>query len=210
MAPRQRILIFGGTFDPPHRAHVELPAIVADQLGCDRIIFVPVAISPFKTDEQPTSAEHRIAMLELAIRDLPHAEISTIELDRGDVSYTVDTLEALREQFGREVDLRLMIGADQALEFHRWKDSRRIEQLATPVVVLRPPWNEGDFRQALVEQYGADEAMGWIERTVEAPLIDVSATELRERLERGEDVGDDLDPAVMQYIAEHGLYGGAS
>jgi nicotinate-nucleotide adenylyltransferase len=201
-----RILLFGGTFDPPHRAHVELPAIVADELGCQRIVYVPAARNPLKTDEQPTPDEHRLAMLELAIRDLPHAEISTIELERGGSSYFVETLEALRAQFGDEVDLRFLIGADQALAFKRWKDWQRILDLATPAVMQRPPYDTAAFAEQLADSFDEYEVQRWLSWMVETPMIDIRATEIRTRLARGEDVGDALDPAVASYIREHELY----
>ena len=76
------ILIFGGTFDPPHLAHTALPPLVARRLDCKRILYIPAAANPLKTDAPPTAVEHRLAMLRLALADVPDAEISTIELDR--------------------------------------------------------------------------------------------------------------------------------
>ncbi|MHC5114421.1 MAG: nicotinate (nicotinamide) nucleotide adenylyltransferase [Planctomycetota bacterium] len=189
----ERILLFGGTFDPPHRAHVELPQLVAGKLGCDRIVYIPAAASPHKTDDDTTDAVHRLAMLRLALGDRPNVTISTIELDRGGVSYFVDTLRALRADLGDDVDLRFLVGADQALAFDRWKDPEEILRLATPAVMLRPREDLPDER--------------WREWIVETPLIDVSATELREHLRDGRDVSDVLDPAVVEYIRAHGLYG---
>ncbi|MCP3904161.1 MAG: nicotinate (nicotinamide) nucleotide adenylyltransferase [Planctomycetes bacterium] len=200
-------LIFGGTFDPPHRAHVELPALVAETLGCDRIIYIPAATNPLKRDDPPTDAEHRLAMLRLALRERPRTVVSTIELERGGVSYFVDTLHSLCSDVGSDVELRFLIGADQALQFGRWKDAGEILRLATPAVMLRPPWTDASFRAALAGAHGEDEADRWMAWTVPAPLIDVSATELRDRLRAGGDVSEMLDPAVAAYIREHGLYG---
>jgi nicotinate-nucleotide adenylyltransferase len=145
----QRVLIFGGTFDPPHRAHVELPPRIAQQLGCDRLLYVPAALNPLKVDSPPTDSSHRLEMLRRAVVDVPNAEICTIELERKGPSYTVDTLEELRRRLGEDVEMRLLIGGDQALEFHRWKDWKRIIELAEPVVMLRPPWNRETFREQL-------------------------------------------------------------
>ena len=206
MADTKRILIFGGTFDPPHRAHIELPALIAERLGCDRIIYVPAARSPFKTEATPTADEDRLAMLRLAIGDVPNAEISTIELDRGGVSYFIDTIEALRGQYGDDVELRFLMGADQALEFNKWKDWRRILELATPAVMLRPPWEAASFRAALRDSLGEEDAACWMEWTVDVPLLDISASVIRAQLARGEGAVEGLDPVVAQYIAEHHLY----
>jgi nicotinate-nucleotide adenylyltransferase len=206
-ASRNRILIVGGTFDPPHRAHVELAEIVAKARGCGRIVFVPAARSPHKTDEEPeATGAQRLEMLRIATRDVPGAEVSPIELDRGGVSYFVDTLAELREAFGTAAELHFMVGADQALAFKRWREPQRILALATPAVVLRPPWDAPTFATALRETFGEAESRLWAERVVEAPLVDVSATDLRERLRRGLPVEDAIDPKVLAYIRAHELY----
>lgn len=205
MAPR-RTLLFGGSFDPPHRAHVEVPAQAADVLGCERIVYIPAAQNPLKAGTEPTAGAHRLAMLKIAVRDMPRAEISTIELDRGGASYFVETLETLRNELAAEGDLRFLIGADQTLEFRRWRSWRRILELATPAVVLRPPWTDRSLREALVETYDAEDALVWTKCIVAAPLLDINATDLRRRLASGADVSDAIDPAVLAYIRVHGLY----
>lgn len=207
MSDASPILVFGGTFDPPHRAHVELPRLVARQLGCRRIIYVPAAINPLKQGgPSPTSAAHRLAMLRLALRDVPEAEISTVEIDRPPPSYTVDTLRELRRQVGPDAKLLLLIGADAAASFHRWRDPAGIESLAEPVVMLRPPWT----REALIEhirrEQGDAAAMKWATRIIETPQLDVSATNLRAGAAHGTIAADEVDPRVLTYIREHGLY----
>jgi nicotinate-nucleotide adenylyltransferase len=212
MADATTILIFGGTFDPPHRAHVVLPRLAACELGCGLVLYVPASKSPLK-GEAPTPPEHRLEMLRLALRHAPPdppIEISTIEIDgavTGAPSYTIDTLEALRRRYP-EARLRLLIGADQALDFHRWKDWRRIIAIAEPAVMLRPPWDEARFRDRLRGTFDAREVDKWLERVVHLPQIDVNATDLRERIRSGQDVGDAVDPAVVEYARSRGLYGG--
>src|SRR5687767_7658800 len=107
-----RVLVFGGTFDPPHLAHSRLPALAAQQLGCDEILYVPAAINPLKQDALPTSKEHRLAMLLLAIADVPGAKISTTELERNGPSYTIDTLKELRRKHNDATSFSLLIGCD--------------------------------------------------------------------------------------------------
>lgn len=204
--PGQRILIFGGTFDPPHRAHVELPALVAQRLECDRIIYIPAARSPLKSDPPLSADAHRLAMLELAIADVPGAEISTIELDRGGVSYFIDTLTELRSALGAGAEMRFLIGADQALEFRHWKDRQAILKLATPAIMLRPPWTKETLREALMREYDGDEAARWLDWLVETPRLEISASDIRRRLAAGERVDDVLDPFVLGYIRTHRLY----
>jgi nicotinate-nucleotide adenylyltransferase len=199
--------VYGGTFDPPHRAHATLPPLAADRLGCERVLYVPASSNPLKPDA-PTSAAHRLAMLRLALRDVPRAEICTLELEREGPSYTVDTLETLRETLAADVGMRLLVGADAALSFPRWRRPERILELAEPAVMLRPPWDETAFRTRLADELAPDEAAAWAARIVPLPTIDVSAEDIRARLQRGEPVGDALDPAVAAYVDEHGLYGG--
>lgn len=205
-APASRILLFGGSFDPTHRAHTELAAHAAGALDCGRIIFIPAARSPFKRGQAPTSAEHRIAMLEIASRAIAGAEVSSIEVERGGVSYFVDTLEALRETIGPKPELFFLIGADQAIAFDRWRAQERIIAMATPVVLLRRPWTRERFRTALEEKFPPEDPDVWLDRAVDAPLIDVSSTEIRRRLGAGEDTDDMLDPDVLAYIRTHALY----
>jgi nicotinate-nucleotide adenylyltransferase len=223
-----RILIFGGTFDPPHIAHASLPELAGRQLGCDQVIYVPAAINPLKQDHPPTAKEHRLAMLLLAISGIQNAKISTIELDRKGPSYTIDTLRALRQQYASSNDssraktsrskgakrslpssrpeFRLLIGCDQAFRFHEWKDWQEILTLATPAVMIRPPWTSKSLEQQLRARFSPVEAEEWLAWTLRLPLLDVNATDIRERLAKGESIEGLLDPAVAQYIRANSLY----
>lgn len=200
------ILIFGGTFDPPHRAHTILPPLAAQQLGCARVIYIPTSINPLKLATPPTPAEHRLAMLRLAVGDIAAAEINTLELDRTEPSYTVDTLGELRQHLGSPNTLRLLIGSDQALDFKRWKDWRRVLELAAPAVMLRPPYDRALFLAQLRESFDADEIERWDQWIVDLPRMDINATDIRQRLANGEDLDELLPPAVAAYIDTHELY----
>jgi nicotinate-nucleotide adenylyltransferase len=200
------ILIFGGTFDPPHLAHTVLPPLVAERIGCRKIVYIPAALNPLKADTPPTANHHRLAMLRAATETVPNAVIDTIELDREGPSYMVDTLQKLRTRYGKSVQLRLLIGADQALDFHRWRDWQKIIDLAPPVVMLRPPWKYEAYLAELNQRYSSDEVQQWIDWTIPLPMIDISSTEIRKRIERGENLTEILAPAVVQYIQAHRLY----
>ncbi len=194
----QRPLIFGGSFDPPHLAHLELPEAVRRVLDADAILYIPAARAPHKLSQQQTAAHHRQAMLELALADRPDAHVLTVELDRfeqtGRPSYTVDTLEALLPQLAPHAKPRLLIGTDQALVFDTWRAADRIQQLAEPVVMLRPPTQLTDLPEP------------WQPRAVRVPESSLSSTAIRQRLANGEPVDDMLPPAVAAYITEHRLY----
>ena len=200
------ILIFGGSFDPPHRAHVELPELVRQRLGADLLAYVPAAQSPHKRDQAPTPAAHRLEMLRRALTNQPRATIVTDELDRAannEPSYTVDTLQHLRDRLADTVTLRLLIGADQVRAFDRWHEPRRIIELAEPVVMLRPP----ETAESLLTALPDDAARRfWGKRLVPVPQMDISATDIRRRIAAGASL-DELVPAdVARYIADHGLY----
>ena len=169
-------------------------------------MYIPVAVNPIKTDSLTTPAEHRLAMLRLAVADVPGAQISTIELQRCGPSYTIDTLRALRDELGPQTRLYLLMGSDQALVFHDWKDWQQILDLATPAVMVRPPLDVDAFSGRLRETYEAGEADRWRGWLIAVPQLDICATDLRHRLATDGDARGLLQPTVWRYIREHGLY----
>ena len=202
----KRLLILGGTFDPPHRAHVTLPRLVMQALDADVIAYVPAARQPLKLDRPPTCAIHRLAMLRLALADVPQAVILTDELDRagdGQPSYTINTLRNLRHRLNAATQMRLLIGADQLRLFDQWQSVEEVIALAEPVVMVRPP----DTRAALLADLPAGfDRRQWSPRIIALPLIDISATAIRRRVSQGRSIADMVDPRVAQYIAAHSLY----
>lgn len=197
-----RLLVVGGTFDPPHRWHVRGAKAAAGAAGCDHVLYVPARRSPLK-DAPQTSAQHRLAMLRLALEGEPHMSISTFEIDRGGTSYTVDTLTALRHALPAHVEMRLFIGSDQLRSLDRWREATRVIDLARPVVVLRPPDTLESLRAAGV----GESRLGWI---VPTPTDPASSTQVRGRIARGEDVSGLVSPRVLEYIRAHRLYGSSS
>jgi nicotinate-nucleotide adenylyltransferase len=148
-------------------------------------------------------------MLQLALRGMPNVEISTIEVDRPPPSYTIDTLKSLVGPSATDRPVAfLLIGADQALDFHRWKDWQGILELVTPAVMLRPPWTPERFEAALRDRYEGAEANRWLGWTLQTlPMLDVTATDIRSRLAGGRSVSGLLDPRVEAFIRDHELYG---
>ena len=152
------ILIFGGSFDPPHVAHTLLPRWVAHQLGLDAVAFIPAGRAPHKLDREQTDSLHRLAMLRLALTDetdasagLPEAVVLTDEIDRGpgEPSYTVETLARLRDRLDPGTTLRLLFGGDQLHIFDQWREPERVVALAEPVVMVRPPDTTASLLAAL-------------------------------------------------------------
>ncbi|WP_432800151.1 nicotinate (nicotinamide) nucleotide adenylyltransferase [Poriferisphaera sp. WC338] len=202
----QNIVVFGGSFDPPHVGHVKLPQLVREKLVADLVLYIPAGRAPHKLNQVQTSAEHRLSMLELALADQPHTMISDIEIDRaksGQPSYTVDTLEEIHKHLAPGAQLRLLIGADQLLIFESWHRPERIIELAEPVVMVRPP----ETKHSLIATMPEARADIWATWLLELPQINVSSSEIRSAIESGADQFDEVPPAVMDYIKKHHLYG---
>jgi len=121
------VLLFGGSFDPPHRAHTALPRIVAERIGADVVAYLPAGRAPHKLDREQTDPRHRLAMLRLALQDEPGTIVLTDEIDRapGEPSYTVDTLERLHGRVSPGTTLRLLFGGDQLHIFDTWRQPER-------------------------------------------------------------------------------------
>lgn len=201
----RKLLVFGGSFDPPHLAHVTLPAIVAGAIDADLIAYIPTAQQPLKVDQQATAAQHRLAMLRLAVGELPNAVVLTDELDRGGASYTIDTLEHLRTRISQDATMRLLIGGDQLRLFDQWKDSERVIELAEPAVMVRPPDTRESLLASLPAGYPREQ---WQPRLVDVPAMSISSTLVRQRVRVGQDIADLAPEPVAAYIREHALYQG--
>lgn len=213
-------IVFGGSFDPPTRAHIDLALAARDLIDpAAWLVLVPAARSPHKHDGPLAPGADRVAMLAIALRDAPNTAIWTDELDRaadGVASYMVTTLERAAE-VAPTAHLRLLIGADQAVAFHRWRAPRRIIELAEPAVILRAPvLSREAFADALIEarDWSSEEITRWLSRLLPLPPIDASATEARDLLEQNESTScnrgrlqEVLDDRVLEYIAQRGLYG---
>ncbi|RMG01614.1 MAG: nicotinate (nicotinamide) nucleotide adenylyltransferase [Planctomycetota bacterium] len=202
-----RLGIFGGSFDPVHYGHLLLAETCREQLSLDRVLFVPAGRPPHKPAESLSPAQDRAAMLELAIGGNPHFEICRFELDRDEVSYTVDTLRRLREEYP-DAGLFLLLGTDMFHDLPNWRCAAEIVQLATPVPVRRcgmPPL-EVDKLTSILDSARLEIVRNLV---VTAPQVDFSGTDLRERVRTGRSIRYRTPRAVEEYIYAHGLYGSA-
>jgi nicotinate-nucleotide adenylyltransferase len=188
---RRMIGLFGGSFDPVHHGHLIVGQVAAEKLGLETVRFLPARQQPFKQGRHRTSAEHRAAMLSLAISENPVLSVERIELDRPAPSYTVHTLEELRER-EPDSDFVLLLGSDAAAELPAWREAARIPQLARVVVFARPG--------------SKTPALPGIARIIEVPAVDISATEVRQRVARGQPIRYWVPDTVAEYIARHRLY----
>ena len=189
-----KIGILGGTFDPIHAGHLALARAAKNQFNLSKVLFIPAFIPPHKAAERSmTPAPYRYRMVELAIKGESSFEISHVELDRAEISYTVDTLRTLKAKYP-SAELYLILGEDACLEFSTWKDPDQIRMLCRIVVAKRPGWEKKGVLA------GVD---GWIKMNP----VDVSSSSLRIHLIEGRKIGPDQVPSeVLDYIERFGLY----
>lgn len=195
------LIVFGGSFSPPHNAHVAVAEAALDAVenGAEngRVLWMPAATPPHKQDDANLiSAEHRLAMVRLATAGNSRFEVSDLEIRRGAVSYTVDTLRVLKEEHP-ETELALLIGGDSLAEFATWREPEAILEMAKLLVYSRPGVDEGSVPD-------------WVQEHVtfiDAPKLESSSTVLRASLRLGRSVRDLVHDDVLAYIEEYGLYG---
>lgn len=197
-----RIALFGGTFDPPHRGHLAIARAAADAFQLESVSFAPVGLQPLKENLTATSFADRLAMVQLACEADPRFQASSIDAPRADgaPNYTVDTLAAFKSRMPAATIFNL-VGADSFLSLRSWRDSQRLLDLAEWIVVSRPgsPLNDLSALKLTKEERGRI-------HLIETVHEEVSATDLRKRLDAGEDCGDLIPPGVAGYIHSHGLY----
>lgn len=195
-----RIGVFGGSFDPPHEAHLAIARAARDQLGLDQVLLVPARQNPAK-GPQHAPARHRLRMCELLIEGEERLAISDIELTRSGPSYTVDTLEELHAW--RVADYWLILGSDSAATLSSWKDPKRLVQLCRLAIALRDGVSEERVREALPEVARRRYDL------LEIPRMDVSSRALRAWLESHFSRPAGLPERIFEYIQENALYGTA-
>src|SRR5262245_27802437 len=199
-----RLGLFGGSFDPVHYSHLLLAECCREALRLDEVWLIPAAVPPHKQSRELAPARHRLEMLELALAGHEQIRASRLEIDRGGVSYTVQTLEAVKEQ-QPDATLLLLMGADSLRDLPTWREPARICQLAIPAVVRRGGSAEPDFA-VLSPLVSADRLAEIRAAQVEMPLIELSSTDLRTRSGEGRSLRFRTPRAVEKYIETHNLY----
>ena len=204
LVPLRRLGVFGGAFDPPHAAHVELARTAIDTLGLDRLLVVPTGDAWHKSRPLSPAAD-RLAMCRLAFADVPQAQVDDRELRRDGPTYTIDTLSELHADWP-DAELCLQIGADQAAAFHTWRRAQDIVDFAIISIASRADETgaavDFDTQNPLP---GLRVAPGRV-RLLPLPPMPHSATEVRRRVAAGLPIDHLVAPVVAGYIAEHHLY----
>jgi nicotinate-nucleotide adenylyltransferase len=183
--------LFGGSFDPVHHGHLIVARAAAEQLGLEELWFVPAGEQPFKAGRHGASASDRTAMLALALAGERGFRVERCEVEREGRSYTVDTLRTLTAREPGRTFI-LLLGADAAADLPRWRESEEVRRLARVAVLTRPGHT---IRDTLA---GA--------AVVPVPALEISATQLRERVAAGRSIRYFVPDAVATYVAERGLY----
>ena len=199
-----RIGLLGGSFDPPHNGHLLAAGDALEALRLDCVMLIPAAIQPLKAEQQVlrphrenqdhrASPEHRLAMTRLLADGDPRFSVNAIEIERGGLSYTVDTLSTLASQL-QSSELFWLVGADVLGSFSKWRNPQKIVELAT-LVVMRRTGEASDVS-----------GLPGPPRLIETRRIDISSTEIRQRVREGKSIRGFVPDAVAAYIASAGLY----
>jgi nicotinate-nucleotide adenylyltransferase len=199
----ERIGVFGGSFDPVHMGHLTIAQDAVERLELDRLIFVPAAIPPHKQDQKLASGRQRLEMLQLATEGNLRFEVSDLELQRGGVSYTVDTILQVQADHPA-AELFFIVGIDSLTILHSWKKVDQLLGLCTLVPFARG--GEDPARVAEQIQLSRDWKARLMERVIRIHEIEISSSEIRMRLAEGLSIRYLVPPEVEMYIAEHGIY----
>jgi nicotinate-nucleotide adenylyltransferase len=198
MMMKKKVGILGGSFDPVHFGHLNLAICLMESCSLEEVLFVPTSLSPFKENAPPIiSAEHRLAMLKIAIAPLKKFSIVESEIYQKGPAYTIDTVRKISKDFS--LQLHLLIGEDHLESLHHWKEIDELMRLAPPLVGTR-------------EIHGKTPSLSMIEQKtfklqmVKIPLLDISSTAIRQRLSQKKYCGHLVPAGVLAYIQNNHLY----
>ena len=201
---KSKIGVLGGTFDPIHLGHLIVAEDIRQKLGLREVLFIPAGQPWLKLkEEKPISAaEHRLAMVRLAVASNPYFKVSTLEIDRPGFSYSIDTVLELKAKLGAGAEIYFIVGPDALAELPRWKDPGRLVEICQVVGIGRPGHAQTDLHILESSIPGVSQRI----MLVDVPQIDISSPEIRKRVAQGLSIRYLVPEAVEKYIAEHKLY----
>ena len=194
--------VFGGTFDPIHNGHLAVAEEVRQQLSMDQILFMTAGQPYLKKGSTISLAEHRVKMVRLAITDRPYYKVSTLEIERNGATYTLDTMAELRSRIGAGDELFFILSWSSLNELPRWSEPSRIIKLCRLVAVPRPGYPRPDLGSLEKSIPGLEQRVVIMEK----PWVDISASDIRERVAKGLSISGLVPEAVEEYIRGEGLY----
>lgn len=215
---QEKIGLFGGTFNPIHRGHIKAAEIVSKKFLLDKLYFIPSYIPPHKESVQIASPRHRLRMVELAVAPFPHFKPSSIEIDAGGKSYSIVTLKKIKSQYPK-AKILFLLGVDAFLEIETWRDYEKVLEQCSFIIMSRPQFRLDDAHEVLSKKYSqrivdlsGSCAPVDIENSanmiflVPIQALDISSTEVRERVMRDQSIQELVPESVEHYIKERGLY----
>jgi len=197
--------LFGGTFDPIHLGHTTVAANVIKQINAEKIFFIPARRSPLKGFSPKASDDDRLKMIALAIANNNYFELSDYELKKPEPSYTLETVRKFQADYGSDASIYWLIGADSIDDLPFWYRITDLLDECNLSAMYRAGAEPPDFTKCN-SLWGPERIEKLQRNIIQTPLIDISSTEVRNRITLGQDVTDMLHPSVAEYIKKHGLY----
>lgn len=193
---KPKIVVMGGTFNPPHIAHLICAEEVYDRLKFDKVIFIPSARPPHKDANDIIDPHHRYMMTLLATEDNPHFEVSRIELDRPGRSFTIETVKEMKKMYNNNAEIHWIVGADSILEMRSWKCVDELINICSFVGINRPGYDLSKADKQILERINMINITG----------VDISSSEIRKRIKNGITIKYLVPASVEEYIYNNRLY----
>lgn len=198
-----KIGIYGGSFDPIHLGHIGLAKQAKKELQLDKVLFIPAKYQPFKLYREVTSDEHRVNMLKLAVEDIEGFEISYSELNKEEISYTFNTVVHIKELYSEDTELFFLLGTDSFLSIEHWYKAKQLLKQCHFAIAIRPG-DDGKELQNCINRVKAAHNTHVV--LLHNEQLDISSTDIRNRVKNFESIGHLVPCSVERYILEHDLY----
>ncbi|MDD3570738.1 MAG: nicotinate-nucleotide adenylyltransferase [Lachnospiraceae bacterium] len=199
----KKFAILGGTFDPIHFGHISVSEAVLNQTNVEKVLLIPCGKPPHKDNEDVLDGHTRLEMARLAVEGHKNMMVSSLEIDRGGTTYTVDTVSQLKDLLGDEVEFKFVTGADAIHYIKTWKDYKHLLRICSFIAVTRPGYNKNALANEI--QQMEDDFKCDIE-FIEIPPVDVSSSEIRKNISNGLSINGMVPHKVEEYILKNGLY----